>query len=213
MKTCTKCKQPKALDLFSAHVKAVDGKQSQCKACFAERARLRRVARPCITCATPLPADAKRGARSCVACLLICNACKAAPRAGKSRLCGGCQAAVDKERKATPEVKFRERITRIASKYQVNRTLAAVLAACDVCNACGKACNRIGEAHVDHCHATGQVRGILCFNCNAALGHVGDSKDRLLSLVAYLDQTESTKLMEDLRKAQHYIQKLIEMQV
>ncbi len=40
---------------------------------------------------------------------------------------------------------------------------------------------------VDHDHATGHVRGVLCDNCNHALGNVRESKATLRRLTAYLD--------------------------
>lgn len=40
---------------------------------------------------------------------------------------------------------------------------------------------------VDHCHQSGTVRGLLCHNCNRALGLFKDSKESLLSAVAYLE--------------------------
>jgi hypothetical protein len=40
--------------------------------------------------------------------------------------------------------------------------------------------------HVDHCHATGRVRDILCNHCNVALGRVNDSTDVLCRMIAYL---------------------------
>src|SRR5882672_5254371 len=39
---------------------------------------------------------------------------------------------------------------------------------------------------VDHDHETGAVRGVLCTQCNAALGMVADSQEKLLGLSRYL---------------------------
>lgn len=41
--------------------------------------------------------------------------------------------------------------------------------------------------HIDHCHETGKVRGILCHPCNTALGIAKESTSRLLGLVKYLE--------------------------
>lgn len=42
------------------------------------------------------------------------------------------------------------------------------------------------KLHVDHCHTTGRVRGLLCPSCNYALKHVNDSIEVLERLIEYL---------------------------
>ena len=42
--------------------------------------------------------------------------------------------------------------------------------------------------HVDHCHKTGKIRGLLCHNCNAGLGNLRDSAEMLRLAADYLDR-------------------------
>ena len=41
---------------------------------------------------------------------------------------------------------------------------------------------------VDHSHATGKIRGLLCFHCNAALGHIYDNVEWLQRASDYLEK-------------------------
>jgi hypothetical protein len=40
---------------------------------------------------------------------------------------------------------------------------------------------------IDHCHATGKIRGLLCTNCNNMLGKAKDNVGVLKNAIAYLE--------------------------
>ncbi len=59
------------------------------------------------------------------------------------------------------------------------------------CKICGGEGFLMAEHHklrlvVDHCHGTGKVRGLLCHNCNRALGLFQDSMESLQRALDYL---------------------------
>jgi hypothetical protein len=47
---------------------------------------------------------------------------------------------------------------------------------------------RLRRLAVDHCHKTGKVRGLLCNNCNRAIGLLKDDPTVLRSAINYLEK-------------------------
>lgn len=45
---------------------------------------------------------------------------------------------------------------------------------------------------VDHCHSSGKVRGLLCDDCNKALGVIEKYRDKVSAMLVYAGQSELT---------------------
>lgn len=68
------------------------------------------------------------------------------------------------------------------------------------CKICGSEGFLIGKNNhtkmlaVDHCHHSGKVRGLLCHNCNRALGLMKDSMSILENAMRYLEKSGTAKI-------------------
>jgi hypothetical protein len=90
---------------------------------------------------------------------------------------------------ATPAQRARrielQRIRRWRDLYkltpeQVTQMLQAQNQACAICS------KYLDDPHIDHCHDTGKVRGILCDPCNRGLGFFKHNPDLLDNAIGYL---------------------------
>ena len=59
------------------------------------------------------------------------------------------------------------------------------------CACCGKHQIELNVTMaVDHCHDTGQVRGLLCGSCNRGIGLLGDNLEGVKKALKYLEDIE-----------------------
>jgi hypothetical protein len=80
----------------------------------------------------------------------------------------------------------------LRKKYGITLKEYAALAAsqqhrCAICSGG----NRQWNLAVDHCHVTGRIRGLLCNNCNAGIGLLGDTAAAMVPAIQYLERAES----------------------
>lgn len=99
-----------------------------------------------------------------------------------------------KKREANPDY-YRDYDLRKKYGIGIDEYNEMLLAQNSVCAICGKPetrvdkrLDRVSNLAVDHCHATGEVRGLLCHACNAMLGQSGDSIEVMKSGIAYLQR-------------------------
>jgi len=57
---------------------------------------------------------------------------------------------------------------------------------CAICRTDYPGASRFKRLHIDHCHKTNKVRGLLCNGCNRGLGYFGDNIAALLAAAHYV---------------------------
>ena len=108
---------------------------------------------------------------------------------GKQGYCKPCQNV--RKKRYDEKNPSRHYATRLKAKYGITiedyEQMLAEQGGCAICGAAEPFGRSNRYFHVDHCHTTGRVRGVLCANCNTALGLLGDDPQRLAAAVRYLE--------------------------
>ena len=92
---------------------------------------------------------------------------------------------------ATPERRRKQRDTYYRRTFGISAddVDAMLEAQGGGCAICGERPARLASVHVDHCHDTGRIRGLLCLNCNQGIGKLGEDPERLRRAAEYLAAT------------------------
>ncbi|MYW15332.1 recombination endonuclease VII [Streptomyces sp. SID2955] len=173
VKRCSRCKRQKPWAAFARDKAMRDGLQACCRECWAAYHQSRQLAKgKNVRPRVQTPAGHK-----------FCRSCgevkphgewhrNATASDGLSTSCKACRAAKGRA----------DHLKRNYGLTEAERD-AMVAAQRGLCVICLNA----PAVHVDHCHKTGRVRGVLCFNCNSAIGKLGDDPDAVRRAASYLE--------------------------
>jgi len=169
VKTCKGCNQEKELSEY--YFTKVDGKEyprSKCKDCLKAEAKEKQ---------QTIMANPELHAKQ----LAVSRANKARPEKRAKHTAYSREYA-----KRKPEM-LRRRRWRL---YGIDPDLAEAyyLEHNGQCEICG--IHDPGKLHMDHCHTTNKIRGMLCANCNHLLGKAKDSQRILIAAIDYLNRNQ-----------------------
>ncbi|MGW3663507.1 endonuclease VII domain-containing protein [Streptomyces sp. NPDC005141] len=174
MKRCTGCGRRLPFDSFTADRNRCDGLQVRCRECVADcsAAHYRR-RREALGKTVREQVDIPEGHKQC-------------------RTCGEVKPHSEWHRNASASGDLSTRCRAIrAREDHLKRHYGLTEAQRDAMVASQKGlcviCLKAPAVHVDHCHKTGSVRGVLCFNCNSTIGKLGDDPDAVRRAAAYLE--------------------------
>ena len=173
MKRCSRCKECKPRTAFASNKSMRDGLQAYCRRRFAAHHQERQLAkgryvRPRV--------DVPEGHKLFRGCGEIKPHSEwhrsATASDGLATCCKACKAIRGREGHLKRHYGMTE--------AERDEMVASQMGLCVICL-------KAPAVHVDHCHETGRVRGVLCFNCNSAIGKLGDDPDAVRRAAAYLE--------------------------
>lgn len=170
-KRCPRCNVDKPLDEFHRGSARADGRQTYCKACVSEKQKENR------------KAENERGRRYSLS---------EHGKARRRKYVVENRDAINKAHrrwKSKPEEKAKSRERWLTYRYGITESEFAAMLNTQghVCGICAEPAPAGKRLHVDHDHATGAVRGLLCGPCNRAIGLFKESRTLLFKAVEYID--------------------------
>jgi Recombination endonuclease VII len=97
------------------------------------------------------------------------------------------QRAYDKKKRDKHPEKMRDRHLRRSYGISLAEFSAMRQSQGDRCSICKTGFSLV-KPHVDHCHKTGRVRGILCPQCNTSLGLLNEDPKIVRGMLAYINK-------------------------
>lgn len=114
--------------------------------------------------------------------------------------CKSCHSIWRKENRKDPEVmrRHKEGMRRVhlnkvygLSEIEYNKLLELQSGGCAICK---QPCRVHERLSVDHDHNTGAVRGLLCQQCNSAIGFLKEDEDIIWNMLEYLKKHTWSKV-------------------
>jgi len=177
-KKCPRCDRTLDVELFGRNKQSVDGLSVYCLECKrkigADFYRQKREAAGFeVRTRERLPPHVKRCARCRELKLLSQFHQLSQQSGGHNPYCKDCRKVMN----ADTHIKRTYGLSRV----QLDALIEAQGGRCAICES-------NPAVHVDHDHATGKIRGVLCFTCNVALGQLKDDVTLFRKAIDYLER-------------------------
>ena len=202
-KTCSRCKKEKSVTEFWKNSRALDKLYSYCISCQklskqVSTARKRGIKIP-YTSVTLNKPKVKNTEKYCLRCeqslskteFTYCNK----TRDKLYNYCKSCSAKAsrtqyNKNSKSQIGIHYYNMLSLYQyyklTEYDFQELMNSQKGVCKICYVDFGELSR--RASVDHCHATGKIRGLLCGNCNTLLGKIEAQEHLLQNIITYLDK-------------------------
>lgn len=181
-RVCPICKVDLPLDAFARSKDRWDGHATYCKPCAREKYQRPARARKALI---ERPVDGEQECRVCGERLRYSNFYWERDKGRYGTECKSCRRLADRARhEANPTVRRSAALRKFGLTLDEYDRMAADQDG--VCAICRDLCPSGRRLAVDHDHSTGAVRGLLCENCNRALGLFQDDPIRMTSAADYI---------------------------